>query len=225
MLASVALPADHHRASAFRRFPPGCGRHHNASAGPPPHHPLPITTAAAKTKPPLPNPSTASGATKTAPPQPKPSIHAAASLGTAAPCRGVVNGRQAAAAVTVRRVSAVRRYPPGCGRAVAVYKPPASVGKVASEAGASKIKPLAVGGNGTDSKARACDREMMLRKSALDHAEFNSNGGMKNGGDGDADAQEEGGRKPWVVTGIMAVPFLPWAQYGRRSQRPKAPSY
>ncbi|TKW19656.1 hypothetical protein SEVIR_4G034700v4 [Setaria viridis] len=179
MLSSVAaLPADR-RASAFRQFPRGCGRHHNAAAGLPPRHPVPKTAAA--TKPPLPNPSLARVANKSI------------------PC-----------------ISAVRRYPPGCGRVVAVSKPLASLGEAGSEADAGK--PTAVEGN-VDAKARACDREVMMPASALDLGEFNSNGGMQNEGGGDAGAQEEAGGKPWVVTGLMAVPFLPWAQHGRRSQR------
>ncbi|OEL34344.1 hypothetical protein BAE44_0004636 [Dichanthelium oligosanthes] len=221
----LVLPADR-RASAFRRFPRGCGRHHNAATGLPSRYPLPPTAAAATaTKPPLPNPSPARAANKTAPSQPKRTRPAAAPSGAEGSSRGVGNGRKAAAAVTARRVSAVRRYPPGCGRGVAVSKPPPSMG----EAGAGK--PTAAVGNG-EAMARACGREVMLRASALDHAkfnsnalddaEFNSNGGMKNGGGGDAVAQEEGGGKPWVVTGPMAVPFLPWAQHGKRSQRPNA---
>lgn len=129
------------------------------------------------------------------------------------------NGRKDAAAVTVPRVSAVRRYPPGCGRGVALSKsrPPDSEGEAESEDGSGK--PSAVVGHG-DAKARAWeDGEVMLRASALDGAEFSSNGGMTNGGDGDAGAQEEGGEKPWEVSGLMAVPFLPWAQHERRSQR------
>jgi len=209
--------ASNRRPSAVRRFPPGCGRPHNVAAGPPLYHQLPTTAAAAKTKPTLPNPS-ARGGTNTAPPPARRTLPATASFGAEAPGHGVGNGRKAAAAVSVPRVSAVRRYPPGCGRGVALSKSKTtdSDGEVESEDGAAK--PSAVVGNG-DPKARACDGEVMLRASALDGAEFNYNGGMTNGGDGDAGAQEEGGEKPWEVTGLMAVPFFPWAQHERRSQR------
>ncbi|RLN11561.1 hypothetical protein C2845_PM09G03120 [Panicum miliaceum] len=216
MLASVAvLPADR-RPSAFRRFPPGCGRRTNAAARLPPRYPLPATAAAAASnKPPLPNPSLARAANKTAPPQPRRTLPAAAASGAAGPCRGVGSGRKAAAALTARRVSAVRRYPPGCGRGVAAPKPPASVGEGQGEAGAGKTTAVVCDGY---AMARPCDLEVALLASALDHAEFNSNGEMQNEGGGDAGAREGVGGKPWVVTGLMAVPFLPWAQYGRRSQ-------
>ncbi|PUZ62216.1 hypothetical protein GQ55_4G338900 [Panicum hallii var. hallii] len=211
MLASVAvLPADRH-ASAFRRFPPGCGRHTNAAARLPPRYPLKATAAS---EPPLPNPSPARAADKTAPPQPRRTLPAASSSGAAGPVRGVGSGRKAAAAVTARRVSAVRRYPPGCGRGVAAPKPPASMGEGQGEASAGKTAAVVCDGY---AKARPGDLEVALRVSALDDAEFNSNGGMQNEGGGDAGAQEGVGGKPWVVTGLMAVPFLPWAQYGRRS--------
>ncbi|CAD6337716.1 unnamed protein product [Miscanthus lutarioriparius] len=217
MLASNRRPS----ASAVRRFPPGCGRHLNVAAGPPlyQYHQLPTTAAAAKPKPTLPNPS-ARGGTNTAPPPARRTLPATASFGAEAPCRGVGNGRKAAAAVTVPRVSAVRRYPPGCGRGVALSKSklPGSEGEAESEDGAGKPSAAVVGHG--DPKARAWeDGEVMLRASALDRAEFSSNGGMTNGGDGDAGAQEEGGEKPWEVSGLMAVPFLPWAQHERRSQR------
>jgi hypothetical protein len=216
MLASVAdLPADR-RASAFRRFPRGCGRHRNAAAGLPPRFPVPATTAAA-TKAPLPNPSLARAANKSAPHRPTRIPPAVASSAAEGGGRGVGNGRKPAAAVSARCVvSAVRRYPPGCGRGrgVAVSNPPplASLGEAGSKAGAGK--PTAVVGNG-GAMARACDREVPA--SALHLAEFNSDGGMQNEGGGDAGAQEEGGGKPWMVTGLMAVPFLPWAQHWRRS--------
>nr|CAB3466996.1 unnamed protein product [Digitaria exilis] len=172
---SVAVvPADR-RASAIRRFPPGCGRRrrHNAAATRLPHaDPLPITSsssssAAAAAKPPLPNPSIARAAHKAAPPRPRRADSAAAASGAEGNRRGVESGRKApaAAAVNVRSVSAVRRYPPGCGRGDAVSKRKAPVG----EAGA-------------------------------------------------AGAQE----KPWVVNGLMAVPFMPWAQHGRRKSQPNA---
>ncbi|AQL02122.1 uncharacterized protein [Zea mays] len=204
------------RASAIRRFPPGCGRPHKPAAGPPPYHRIP-TAAAAKTKHTLPNPS-ARAATNTAPPPPRQTLSATASLGAEAPDRGVGSGRNAAAVVTVRLVSAVRGYPPGCGRGVAVSKskPPDSEDEAEREDGAGN--PSAVVGNG-DPKARACDGDVMLRASALDHAEFSSNGGVTTGGDGDAGAHDEGGGKPWEVTGLMAAPFLPWARHERRSQR------
>jgi len=117
----------------------------------------------------------------------------------------VGNGGKAAAAVTARCVSAVRRYPPGCGRDVAAPKPPASVSEGQGESGVGKTTAVLCT---SYAEARPCDRE-----------EFNSNGGMQNEGGGDACAHQGVGGKPWVVTGLMAVPFLPWAQYGSRSQR------
>ncbi|KAL6606625.1 hypothetical protein ACP70R_042278 [Stipagrostis hirtigluma subsp. patula] len=215
MLAHVAVPlADRRRASAVRRFPPGCGRHHNAAAGRP-RVALPSSTADL----PLLN-SSARAAAKTASPTPRRTLPSATSSGTERPDRSVGNGRNAAAAaaaaVAARRVSAVRRYPTGCGRGVAVSKPLA----LAGEGGAGATKPTAVVCNG-EAKARACDKEAVLLDRALDHGESDSNGGVKNGGGGDAGAREEGGGKPWVVTGLMAAPFLPWAKYGRRSQRLK----
>ncbi|CAN6215099.1 unnamed protein product [Urochloa humidicola] len=208
MIDRVPVPPSG-RPSAFRRFPPGCGRHANAGAGLRPRYP------AAAAKPPLPKP-----AKKPTPPQPGRTLPAAASAGAAGPGLGVGNGGKAAAAVTVRRPSAVRRYPPGCGRVVAASKPTASLGEAGSEVGAGK--PVAVVGNG-DAKDRVCDlEEMLLRAAAPGRAEFNSNGGVQSEEGGDAGAQEEGGEKPWVVAGPMAVLFLPWAQHGRRSQGPKA---
>ncbi|CAN6202546.1 unnamed protein product [Urochloa humidicola] len=222
MLNRVAVLPTSGRPSAVRRFPRGCGRHHNAAgaAGLPPRYPLPATAAA--TKPPLPKGSTpARAANETAPPQPGRTLPAAASSGAAGPGPGVGNDvRKAAAAVTVRRASAVRRYPPGCGRGDAASKPPASSGEAGSEAGAGKTV-VAVGNR--DARGRVCELEvMLLRAAAPDRPEFNSNGGVQSEEGGDAGAQEEDGGKPWVVSGPMAVPFLPWAQHGRRSQGPKA---
>ncbi|CAL5044583.1 unnamed protein product [Urochloa decumbens] len=214
MLDRVAVLPDGRRPSAIRRFPPGCGRHHNAGARLPPRYPLPATAAAAK--PPLPKPTPARAPKKPAPPPPGRTLPAAASSGAAGPGPSVGNGGKPAAAVTVRRPSAVRRYPPGCGRGVAVSKPPASSGEAGSEAGAGK--PAAAVGNG-DAKARACEMEvMLLRAAAPNRAEFNFHGGMQSEEGGDAGAHEEGGGKPWVVTGPMAMPLLPRAQHGRRSQ-------
>nr|CAB3469505.1 unnamed protein product [Digitaria exilis] len=203
---SVAVVPSDRRASAIRRFPPGCGRrrrrHHNDAATRLPHaDPLPITSAAAA-KPPLPNPSVARAADKAAPPRPRRATPAAASYGLEEPRRvGVGSGRKApaAAAVNVRSVSAVRRYPPGCGRGVAVSKRKAPVG----ESGAGE--PTEMVGNG--------------ETKAGDLAQFNSNGVVLSTGDaGTAGAQE----KPWVVNGLMAVPFMPWAQHGRRKSQPNA---
>ncbi|EER87839.1 hypothetical protein BDA96_10G043700 [Sorghum bicolor] len=205
-------------ASAVRRFPPGCGRPHNVAAGPPPYHRLPTTAAATtKTKPTLANPS-ARGGTNTALPPARRTLPATASFGAEAPDRGVGSGMTA---VTVRRASAVRRYPPGCGRGVALSKPKppdSSEGEVESEDGAGKPSAAVVGHGGPKASAWE-DGEVMLRASELDGAKFSSNGGTTNGGDGDSGAQEEGGGKPWEVSGLMAMPFLPWAQHERRSQR------
>ncbi|KAL6839637.1 hypothetical protein ACP4OV_030576 [Aristida adscensionis] len=213
MLAAVP-PADRRRASAVRRFPPGCGRPHNAAPRPPPQHPFPSSTAHL----PLVKPS-ARTAAKTASPPPTQTLHPAAYSGTQGPDRGAGSVRRAAAAaLAARRISAVRRYPPGCGRGVAVSKPPALAGD--GEAGAGR--PTAVACEG-EAKARVRDEEAVLRDRALDLGEFDCNGEMQNGG-GDGVGvpdPEEGGGKPWVVTGLMAAPFLPWAQYGRRSQRRK----
>ena len=132
MLASVAVPPADRHASAIRRFPPGCGRRTNATARLPPRYPLQATAAAAP-EPPLPNPSLACAANTTAPPQPTRTRPAAAGPG-----RGVGSGGKAAAAVTARCVSAVRRYPPGCGRDVAAPKPPASVSEGQGESGVGK---------------------------------------------------------------------------------------
>ncbi|CAN6165119.1 unnamed protein product [Urochloa humidicola] len=197
MIDRVPVPPSG-RPSAFRRFPLGCGRHRNAGAGLPPRYPA---TAAAAAKPPLPKPGPARAAKKPTPPHPGRTLPAAATAGVAGPGPGVGNGGKAAAAVTVtvRRPSAVRRYPPGCGRGVVVSKLPASLGEAGSEVGAGKATAA-----------------------VPDRAEFNSNGGVQSEEGGDAGAQEEGGGKPWVVAGPMAVPFLPWAQHGRRSQGPKA---
>ncbi|CAN6179344.1 unnamed protein product [Urochloa humidicola] len=195
MIDRVPVPRSG-RPSAFRRFPPGCGRHANAGAGLPPRYPATTAAVAAAAKPPLPKPAPARAAKKPTPPHPGRTFPAAASAGAAGPGPGVGNEGKAAATVTVRRPSAVRRYPPGCGRGVVVSKLPASLGEAGSEVGAAKA--TAVVGNG-DAKETT--------------AEFNSNGGVQS---------EEGGGKPWVVAGPVAVPFLPWAQHGRRSQGPKA---
>ncbi|XP_039845447.1 immediate early response gene 5 protein-like [Panicum virgatum] len=235
MLASVADPPADRRASAFRRFPPGCGRRTNAAARLPPRHPLQATAAAAASEPPLPNPSLARAANRTAPPAPQPKRArpaAASSSGAAGPGPGVGSGGEAAAAVTTarrvsavrryppgcgrdvaapkpkppasaRRVSAVRRFPPGCGRGVAAPEPPASVGEGKGEAGAGETTAVQCDSYAT---ARPCDPE-----------EFSSNGVVQNEGGGDAGAQEGADGKPWAVTGLMAVPFLPSAQYGSRS--------
>ena len=104
---------------------------------------------------------------------------------------------------SARRVSAVRRFPPGCGRGVAAPEPPASVGEGKGEAGAGETTAVQRDSYAT---ARPCDPE-----------EFSSNGVVQNEGGGDAGAQEGVDGKPWAVTGLMAVPFLPSAQYGSRS--------
>jgi hypothetical protein len=72
------------------------------------------------------------------------------------------NAREASTAVTVRRASAVRRYPPGCGRGVAVPVPVAkpSVLVVESEGWVGASKPLAE--LCMETKARACDKEAVL---------------------------------------------------------------
>ncbi|TVU12604.1 hypothetical protein EJB05_46255, partial [Eragrostis curvula] len=226
MLVGVAvLPYDRRVASAVRRFPPGCGRPRNAAAQKPPR-PLPPST----TKLPLPNPS-ARAATGAAAPPPRRTIPAAAASGTVETDRGAGNEGEATPAVTVRRVAAVRRYPPGCGRGVAVAKLPALVGE--GEAGASESSVLVGVGEAVaskplaevciEAKGKACDREAALCECAIGDSEFNFDGGMENGiGGGDAGAQEEGSGKHWVATALMEEPLIPWAQHGRRSQRPKA---
>uniref|UniRef100_A0A0D9YV67 Uncharacterized protein n=1 Tax=Oryza glumipatula TaxID=40148 RepID=A0A0D9YV67_9ORYZ len=112
---------------------------------------------------------------------------------------GLVAGIEVPAAievVLVRRASAVRRYPPGCGRAAAASKP---------------------------SKAQSASRNGEAESIAGDQkVEVNagSNGWMNGGGDAGG-AREEFGGRPWDLTGLMLPPFLPWAQHGRRSQRQK----
>lgn len=126
-------PADRRVASAVRRFPPGCGRPRNAAAQKPlrPH-------PSSATKPPLPNPSARAAATTTTP---------------------LPGGTVPAAEVTVRRASALRRYPPGCGRGVSVPKPPELVVEgegmppalmVAGEGEAAARKPPALVLEGED---------------------------------------------------------------------------
>jgi hypothetical protein len=169
----LAVPPTHRRAaSAVRHFPPGCGRPGNAAAGKPPR-PLPPST----TKPPLLVPTLRS-ATTTAAPAPRRMVPAAASSGTAGTNNGAENGREASTAVTVRRASAMRTYPPGCGRGlpvpvpVAVAMPPALVVEGEDEAGASKqLAELCI-----EAKAKVCDREPVLCECAIDDGEFISDG-------------------------------------------------
>ncbi|KAF0910785.1 hypothetical protein E2562_004758 [Oryza meyeriana var. granulata] len=113
----------------------------------------------------------------------------------------------AAEVVLVRRASAVRRYPPGCGRGAAV----SNAGAPAGEGRAEPSKEQSALCNG-EAKAIAGDQKVVV------DADFN--GWMNCGGD-TGGAEEEGGGRPWDLTGLMVLPFLPWAQHGRRSQRQK----
>jgi hypothetical protein len=111
-------------------------------------------------------------------------VPAAASSGTAGTNNGTANGREASMAVTVRRASAVRTYPPGCGRGlpvpVPVAKPPALVVEGEDEAGASKqSEELCI-----EAKAKVCDRESVLRECAIDDGEFIYDGAMEAMGGG-----------------------------------------
>uniref|UniRef100_A0A0E0L7V0 Uncharacterized protein n=1 Tax=Oryza punctata TaxID=4537 RepID=A0A0E0L7V0_ORYPU len=187
-----------HRASAVRRFPPGCGRDHRAAH--PPEQPSPSTTTTNLLRPP-PNASVRA-ATKS----PKLARQPLLAVASPGPDRGEGNGLvagievpAAAEVVLVRRPSAVRRYPPECGRGVAVSKP---------------SKEQAALRNG-EAKTIAVDGDQRVEVDA------GSNGWVNCGGDGGGVRQEEGGGRPWDLTGLMLPPFLPWAQRGRRSQRQK----
>uniref|UniRef100_A0A0D9WLU2 Uncharacterized protein n=1 Tax=Leersia perrieri TaxID=77586 RepID=A0A0D9WLU2_9ORYZ len=196
-----------HRATAIRRFPPGCGRHHR-----PTHPPAPsttTTTAAAS----LLRPPHAWTKTTSLPRQP---LLAVETDGRSD--RGEGNGsvagieRPPAEVELVRRASAVRRYPPGCGRGSAAAVP--SVGVSAGEGGAKPSEEQSGLCNG-DEKGSDGDQKVVV--------DADSNGGMDCGGDSGGGAEEEeeegGGGRP----GLMLPPSLPWAQHGRRSQRRKLP--
>lgn len=186
-----------HRASAVRRYPPGCGRDHRAAH--PPGQPGPSTTATNLLRPP-PNAS-ARAATKS----PKLARQPLLAVATEGPDHGEGNGLVAGievpAATTevvlVRRASAVRRYPPGCGRGAAASKP-------------SKAQSAPRNG---EAESIAGDQKVEM--------DAGSNGWMDCGGDAGGVRQEEGGGRPWDLTGLTLPPFLSWAQHGRRSQRQK----
>ncbi|KAL5226095.1 hypothetical protein ABZP36_012734 [Zizania latifolia] len=210
----VALPATRHRASAVRCFPPGCGRHHRAANSPEQEQPRPST--ADLLLPPKPSARTATKAPS----------HARQPLLTVAegPDRGEGNGSAAgievpaAAVLLARLVSAVRSYPPGCGRGAAVSNP----GTLVGGGDAEPSRPQAAVVCNGEAKAIAGDQKVAVCEGTLDRGDSDSNDGLNCGGDV-GDPLEEGGGRPWNLTGLMLAPFLPWAQRGRRrrSQRRK----
>ncbi|CAM0912752.1 unnamed protein product [Alopecurus aequalis] len=206
------LPAVRRGASAIRRFPPGCGRKHRDAAQPPLRL-VPVSFAANDGPPPNP---TARAAAKTS------SAPAARLPGTEGHNRGRENGPMsrtkdpAAAEVVVHRLSAVRRYPPGCGRGFAVPKPEASA--VACEGEGGAIELLA---EVCDVEAQAIDgdQEVVPSASTLDNGEANSDGvGCTMGEDGGS-ALEGCGGGPSIANGTIPAPLVPWAQHGQRSQQ------
>lgn len=110
----------------------------------------------------------------------------------------------AAAEVVTRRLSAVRRYPPGCGRRVAAPKPEAPVAVMREEeAGA------------IDLLAAVCDVE--AEALAADRKAVGSDGEGKSGGDGDSAL--EGCGSPGPPRDMAEITLVPWAQHGQRSQQ------
>ena len=120
----------------------------------------------------------------------------------------------AAAAEVVRRLSAVRRYPPGCGRGVAVPRPEALV--VAREGYCGAIDLLAAV---CDVETQAIDGDQEVVPSAstvdVDNGDANSDGGGEDGGG----TLEGSGGGAWIANGTIPAPLVPWAQHGQRSQQ------
>ncbi|KAF7093540.1 hypothetical protein CFC21_095945 [Triticum aestivum] len=195
------LPAGRRLASAVRSFPPCCGRQ-QGNAAQPPRRPAPVPSAA--NDPPPRNPYARAATKPSSPP-------AAARLpGAKGHDRGEADGPMAgtrapaAAEVVTRRLSAVRRYPPGCGRVVAAPKPEAPVA-VAREEDAGAIDLLAA----------VCDVE--AEALAADRKADGSDGEGKGGGDGDGALAGCG--SPGPPRDMAEIALVPWAQYGQRSQQ------
>ncbi|KQK19873.1 hypothetical protein BRADI_1g50980v3 [Brachypodium distachyon] len=196
-MAPPPLPAALRRASAVRRFPPGCGRQ-PSNASQPPHRLVRFA------------------ADDGAPPTPSASWRAARFPGTQGHGRGWGDGSMdgidalAAAEVIARRASAVRRYPPGCGRSVAAPKPEPLVAMEGEKSEGGAIELLAAVCD-VEAKAIAGAQKVALCGStALEGGESGSNGGVESGGRGG---------EPLLVAELASSPLLPWAQRGRRSQQ------
>ncbi|KAG8093943.1 hypothetical protein GUJ93_ZPchr0012g20606 [Zizania palustris] len=207
----VALPATRHRASAVRIFPPGCGRHHRAA------HSLeqelqPRPSTADLLRPPKPSARTATRAPS----------HARQTVLTAAEGTDRVEGNgstagievPAAAGLLARLVSAVRTYPPGCGRGAAV----SNSGTLVGGGDAEPNKPHAAVVCNGEANTTAGDQKVVVCEGTLDRGDSDSDDGLNCGGDVGGPLEEGGGR-PWNLTGLMLAPFLPWAQHGRRRRR------
>ncbi|KAE8776951.1 hypothetical protein D1007_50313 [Hordeum vulgare] len=206
------LPAGRRLASAVRRFPPGCGRQ-QGNAAQPPRRPSPVPSAASIGPPP--NPYAPAAA------KPSPTPAAARLPGTGGHDRGGADGptagirAPAVAEVVTRRLSAVRRYPPGCGRRVAVPQPEAPLAAVPEDdAGA------------IDLLAAVCDFEAealaAYRKGvpcAGDGGEADDGSEGKGKGGGDSVGALAGCGNPGPPQDMAGIALVPWAQHGQRSQQ------
>jgi hypothetical protein len=211
--APTPLHAARRRASAVRRFPPGCGRQHS-NAAPPPRRAVPAPYSANGDPPPKPSAKTSS--TPAAARFPENEAHDRG--GPHEPVTGTKD--PADAEVVVRRLSAVRRYPPGCGRGLAVPKPEGSAVTSDGEAGGAMELLAAV--CDVETKAADGDQELLPSASAVDNGDASSDGAGKSGGDGGGGALEGCGSPgpptpPCTMAGITLAPLLPWAQHGQRS--------
>uniref|UniRef100_J3MBA1 Uncharacterized protein n=1 Tax=Oryza brachyantha TaxID=4533 RepID=J3MBA1_ORYBR len=192
--------------------PRGGGRRpHHISAHP---SQQPSAGAGASTTSPLQRPPNASARAATKAPNhlARQPLLAVAFSGTDGPDRGEGSGpvdgieSPPAEVVLVRLASAVRRYPPGCGRGIAVPN-------AGAPAGQGGLKAQSALRNGEAKAIASGDCKVVV-------VGADSNGWMNCGGDAGG-AEEEGCERHWNMTGIMLPPFQSWAQHGRRLQRRK----